>query len=130
MCEGGRGARTAAHSQRMPRNHARAVHAAHTLRSLRSRNADRHSGIPATRRRAQHPTSGRASDVGYCVGWCCASRSSFSMCMSVVLPALSRPRNRILAFLLAAQQAKGRRGSVTSGGGGGGGSSGGDGGAP
>lgn len=42
------------------------------------------------------------SDVGYCVGWCCASRSSFSMCISVVLPALSRPRNRILAFLFAA----------------------------
>jgi len=34
---------------------------------------------------------GRTSDVGYCVGWCCASRSSFNMCISVVLPALSRP---------------------------------------
>jgi len=33
----------------------------------------------------------RTSDVGYCVGWCCASRSSFSMCISVVFPALSSP---------------------------------------
>lgn len=49
------------------------------------------------------PRSERASDVGYCVGWCCASRSSLSMCIRVVLPALSRPRNRILAFLFAAQ---------------------------
>lgn len=44
----------------------------------------------------------RTSDVGYCVGWCCASRSSLSMCIRVVLPALSRPRNRIFAFLFAA----------------------------
>ena len=29
--------------------------------------------------------------MGYCVGWCCANRSSFSMCIRVVLPALSRP---------------------------------------
>ena len=60
------------------------------------------------------------------MGWCCCNLSSFSMCMRVVLPALSRPcrvpatgydslcalgaapparhagptRNRILAFLL------------------------------
>jgi len=34
---------------------------------------------------------GRTSEVGYCVGWCCARRSSLSMCISVVLPALSRP---------------------------------------
>jgi hypothetical protein len=34
---------------------------------------------------------GRTSEVGYCVGWCCASLSSLSMCISVVLPALSRP---------------------------------------
>ena len=33
----------------------------------------------------------RTSEVGYCVGWCCARRSSLSMCISVVLPALSRP---------------------------------------
>ena len=31
------------------------------------------------------------SDVGYWVGWCWARRSSFSMCIRVVLPALSRP---------------------------------------
>ena len=31
------------------------------------------------------------SEVGYCVGWCCASLSSFNMCMRVVLPALSSP---------------------------------------
>mmetsp|Transcript_45794 Transcript_45794/g.145991 ORF Transcript_45794/g.145991 Transcript_45794/m.145991 type:complete len:206 (+) Transcript_45794:180-797(+) len=32
-----------------------------------------------------------SSDVGYWVGWCCARRSSLSMCISVVFPALSSP---------------------------------------
>jgi hypothetical protein len=32
-----------------------------------------------------------SSLVGYCVGWCCANRSSFSMCINVVFPALSNP---------------------------------------
>jgi hypothetical protein len=32
---------------------------------------------------------------------CCERRSSFSMCSSVVLPALSSPKKRILAFLCA-----------------------------
>eukprot|EP01043_Picozoa_sp_COSAG02_P072524 COSAG02_NODE_13701_length_1359_cov_2.315079_2_plen_193_part_00 len=50
------------------------------------------------------------SDVlGCCVGLCCAMRSSFSRCKSVVLPALSRPRNKIFAFLCArpAEHARG-----------------------
>lgn len=38
-----------------------------------------------------------------------AAHSSFSMCMSVVLPALSNPRNRILAFLLAVGSSQSRR---------------------
>ena len=40
----------------------------------------------------------RGCSPGCVVGWCTESLSCVSMCISVVLPALSRPRNRILAF--------------------------------
>jgi len=50
---------------------------------------------------------GARAALGCCVGLCCDRRSSFSMCSSVVFPALSRPRNRILAFLLARPAAQG-----------------------
>eukprot|EP00923_Selenidium_pygospionis_P040837 GHVN01070681.1.p2 GENE.GHVN01070681.1~~GHVN01070681.1.p2 ORF type:complete len:116 (-),score=18.05 GHVN01070681.1:122-469(-) len=37
--------------------------------------------------------------LGWAGGMCCARRSSFSMWRSVVLPALSRPKNKIFALL-------------------------------
>jgi hypothetical protein len=40
-----------------------------------------------------------SSEVGWSVGLRTAMRSFLSMCRSVVLPALSRPRNKSLAFL-------------------------------
>ena len=53
------------------------------------------SSPEAGRRQLRHSHQGPVvpgtSDVGYCVGWCWASRSSFSICISVVFPALSRP---------------------------------------
>ncbi len=53
------------------------------------------SSPEAGRRQLRHSHQGpvvpSTSDVGYCVGWCWASRSSFSICISVVFPALSRP---------------------------------------
>ena len=45
------------------------------------------------------PPPPRAPLTGCCVGTCEPMRSCLSMCSSVVLPALSRPRNRILASL-------------------------------
>ena len=51
--------------------------------------------------------------LGCCVGLCCERRSSLSMCSSVVLPALSRPRKRILAFLLAKPGRRKRSSSVS-----------------
>lgn len=42
-----------------------------------------------------------SSEVGCSVGCSTATRSFFSMCSSVVLPALSRPRNSSLACLFA-----------------------------
>jgi hypothetical protein len=45
--------------------------------------------------------------LGCWVGLCCAMRSSLRRCRSVVLPALSRPRNKILAFLCARPASRG-----------------------
>jgi len=50
---------------------------------------------------AQGVSVNGSDSLGCCVGLCCDRRSSLSMCSSVVLPALSRPRKRILAFLCA-----------------------------
>lgn len=85
------------HANRVPNRHVCPRRANRCLCEFRRQQRTRRL---ATQPRPPSPPLERTSDVGYCVGWCCAKRSSLSMCISVVFPALSRPRNKILAFLL------------------------------
>lgn len=61
------------------------------------------NSIPSKNTRLQESSSLQVPNqhiLGCNVGCRVANLSFFSMCKSVVFPALSRPRNRILAFLL------------------------------
>ena len=56
------------------------------------------------------PSIWSSSDVGNCVGACDPSRASFSMCMSVVLPALSSPCSHACRCVSDAQMCVAPRG--------------------